>query len=85
MRLLISVSHVGISDVAEFFANSRLISTFLLHSKDLLFCRVLASICEAKPRLCADYHCRIYLSSIFLFRSLLKFSYIALKVPFENI
>ena len=53
MRLLIYRPQVGISDVAELFANSRLISTFY-STIDLPFWHVFASVFEAKFRLCVN-------------------------------
>ena len=49
MRLLISRSLVRIADVDEFF---KLILIFLIAIYRAAFCRVLASVCETKLRLC---------------------------------
>ena len=51
---LIFRSQVRISDVEEVLLIRGLFLLFLLHFIKLLFCRVLASVCEAKLRICAE-------------------------------
>ena len=54
MRLLICSSQVRIRDVAEFLLIRGLFLNFLIALDSVAFCRVPASVCEAKYQLCVD-------------------------------